>query len=109
MDKELHGVEFDGTTFGMCINTDSAAYDSFKKAIQSEECIDIFGEQMKSKVFTVPYKLLAPIMGHAGFLVREKYMNKIVISGLKNDAEIYVKYSDKIIDFRERFHKEFEI
>lgn len=103
MKKNLHAVEFDTTTFGMEIECDTEQYKEFKKSIQEENCINIFGEQMKSKVLTVPYRKLASIMRSAYWLVSEgKYFNKIIIDGLLNDEEIYVKYDTEPMDFTKR-------
>lgn len=103
MYKMLNAVEFDGTTFGMEIETNTVQYKRFKESIQSENCINIFGEQMKSQVLTVPYMILASIMDEAHWLVsEEKCFNKIHIDRLRNGEEIYVKYSDEPMDFRNR-------
>lgn len=45
----------------------------------------------------------APIMRDAHWLVsQEKYFDKITIDGLKDGEEIYVKYDDRLIDFRKK-------
>lgn len=100
MAKELHAVEFDETTFGMPIDATTEAYKKFKQSIKKESAISYFGNEMLIK--TVPYLNLASIMQEAHWLVSEKRcFNKIRIDGL-GDEEIYVKYSDEIIDFRDR-------
>lgn len=100
MAKELHAVEFDETTFGMPIDATTEAYKKFKQSIKTESAISYFGNEMLIK--TVPYLNLASIMQEAHWLVSEKRcFNKIRIDGL-GDEEIYVKYSDEIIDFRNR-------
>lgn len=101
MKKELHAIEFDGTTFGMYIETDSIPYIKFKSCIKNETVIDAFGGDIKA--FTVPYLFLAAIMREAHWLVSDlKSFNKFTIDGLKGGEFIYVKYTD-VLDFRERF------
>lgn len=101
MSKHLHAVEFDGTTFGMEIDTDTAVYRKFKSQVKYESVISIFGTEAKE--FTVPYLFLAAIMREAHWLVSErKDFNKFCIDGFKEGAFIYVKYTD-VLDFRDRF------
>ena len=101
MSKHLHAIEFDGTTFGMEIETDTAAYRKFKSQVKYEKVITAFGTETKE--FTVPYLFLAAIMREAHWLVSErKDFNKFCIEGFKDDVFIYVKYTD-VLDFRDRF------
>lgn len=101
MQKELHAIEFDGTTFGMSIETSTKAYEIFKKSIKKEKGIDYFGNEILLKV--VPYLNLSAIMNEAHWLVSELHcFNKFSIDGLGNE-DIYVKYSDEFLDFRKRF------
>lgn len=103
MTKDLHAVEFDGTTFGMSINTDTTAYKNFKKQIKSERAVDAFGKEFVAR--TVPYLALASIMGKAHWLVSElKSFNKIRIDGYM-DEDIYIKYTNEL-DLRDRFGQE---
>lgn len=99
MEKHLHAVQFDGMTFGMAIDTSTEAYKSFKKALKYESCIGIFGDEILVRV--IPFRNLGGIMREAHWLVTEgHYFDYIKIDGLQDD--IYVKYSDKQIDFRHR-------
>jgi len=101
MSKHLHAVEFDGTTFGMEIETDTVAYRKFKVQVKCEKVISAFGTEIKE--LTVPYLFLAAIMREAHWLVSElKDFNKFCIDGFKDGAFIYVKYTDTL-DFRDRF------
>lgn len=101
MSKHLHAVEFDGTTFGMEVEVSTEAYKKFKKSVKSEKAYSIFGDEFKC--LTVPYLMLGAIMKEAHWLVTERMdFNKITIVGFKSGEEIYVKYSDKPIDFRNR-------
>ncbi|MBQ8559069.1 MAG: hypothetical protein IJ439_03690 [Tyzzerella sp.] len=100
MAKQLHAVEFNGSTFGMELETQTEAYKRFRKSIKCEECITIFGD--KTNVMTVPYMKLAAVMREAHWLVSErKCFNKIRIEGY-GDEDIYVKYTEQM-DFRDRF------
>lgn len=101
MSKHLHAVEFDGTTFGMEIEVNTVAYKNFKKSVKYEKCISCFGDEIQA--LTVPYLMLGAIMREAHWLVTEKMdFNEVKIDGFKNGEKIYVKYSDKPIDFRNR-------
>lgn len=101
MSKHLHAIEFDGTTFGMEVETDTAAYRKFKSQVKYEKVISAFGTETKE--FTVPYLFLAAILREAHWLVSErKDFNKFCIEGFKDDAYIYVKYTE-VLDFRDRF------
>ncbi|MDE6156280.1 MAG: hypothetical protein K2F67_07580 [Eubacterium sp.] len=101
MDKHLHAVNFDGMTFGMEIETNTVVYNNFKKSVKYEKCISIFGDEFECLV--VPYLMLGAIMREAHWLVTERMdFNKISIDGFKNSEEIFVRYSDKPIDFRNR-------
>lgn len=101
MSKHLHAIKFDGTTFGMEIETDTEAYRKFKSQVKYESVISVFGTEVKE--FTVAYLFLAAIMREAHWLVSElKDFNKFYIEGFKDDRFIYVKYTD-VLDFRNRF------
>lgn len=101
MGKHLHAIEFDGTTFGMEIETNTTAYKNFKKSVKYEKCTGIFGDEIQD--FTVPYLMLGAIMREAHWLVTENMdFDRIQIDGFKGGAKIYVKYSDEMIDFRNR-------
>lgn len=98
MKKQMHAVQFDGTTFGMPIDITTAAYKNFKKNIKIESAVNYFGTEFKIK--TVPYLLLASIMEDAQWLVSEdKCFNSFYIGNNTKDI-VYVKYSDNVIDFR---------
>lgn len=100
MSKHLHAVNFDGTTFGMEIETNTAAYRNFKSKIKYEKVISTFGTQIKA--YAVPYLFLAAVMREAHWLVSElKSFDKFCIDGFKDDVYIYAKYTDSI-DFRYR-------
>ena len=101
MSKYLHAVEFNGTTFGMEIEVNTVAYKNFKKSVKYEKCISHFGNEIKA--LTVPYLMLGAIMCEAHWLVTEIMdFDKIKIDGFQNSDDIYVKYSDEPIDFRNR-------
>lgn len=101
MAKHLHAVEFDGTTFGMSIDTSTIAWKKFKKSVKYEPVISCFGDEFEW--FTVPYLMLAAIMQEAHWLVSEvKDFDKFTIDGFNDGYEIYVKYTDEPIDFRNR-------
>lgn len=102
MKKELHAVEFDGTTFGMSVDASTEAYKKFKKSVIKENATDYYGKEIA--LLTVHYILLAGIMEEARWLVSEKQLiNKFMIDGFRSNEYIYVKYTDKPLDFRERF------
>lgn len=99
MNKHLHAVQFDGTTFGMSIETDTVAYKNFKKNLKYEMAMGVLGFEVE--VRTIPYLVLASIMQEAHWLVSErKLFNKILIDGF-TDEYIYVKYTD-YLDFNKR-------
>lgn len=99
--KHLHAVEFDGTTFGMAIDTSTIAWKEFKASIKIEPCIGKFGTEVRA--LTVPYLKLSAIMQEAHWLVSEnKEFDKFSIEGFKDAEEIYVKYTNEQIDFRSR-------
>lgn len=101
MAKVLHAVEFDGTTFGMEIDANTAAYRRFKKAVVWEKCVSRFGGEVHH--FVVPYLALGAIMQDAHLLVTEnKEFDRIRIEEFLDSAVIYVKYTDEPIDFRNR-------
>lgn len=101
MSKHLHAIEFNGTTFGMEIETDTAAYRKFKSQVKIEKVINEFGAE--SYKLTVPYLFLAAIMRESHWLVSErKDFDKFYIEGFMDDTFIYVKYTN-VLDFRERF------
>ena len=103
MSKNLHAVDFDGTTFGMEIETNTIAYRKFKKEVKCDKVISVFGTEVKE--YTVPYLLLAAIMREAHWLVSElRQFNKFCIDDFKEGKYIYVKYTD-VLDFRNRFGK----
>lgn len=96
--KHLHAVEFDNITFGMDIETDTIAYQNFKKSIKTENVISYCGDEFEAQV--VPYLKLGAIMGACHWLVTEiKSFKKVCIEGLNHNDYIYVKYSDQPIDF----------
>ena len=103
MSKHLHAVEFDGNTFGMEIETDTAAYRKFKTQVKYEKAISKAGIEMRA--YTVPYLFLAAIMREAHWLVSErKSFNKVCIEDFKEGAIIYVKYTNTdTLDLRNRF------
>ena len=101
MSKHLCAIEFDGTTFGMEVETDTAAYRKFKSQVKYERAISALG--MEIRVLTVPYLYLAAIMREAYWLVSErKDFDKFYIDGFKDSAFVYVKYTDEL-DLRDRF------
>lgn len=101
MKKDLHAIEFDGTTFGMPVETKTSAYEKFKKSVKKETAISWFGDSFQ--LLTVSHTALAAIMGGAQWLVSEgKFFDKFYIDGFKGNEEIFVKYSDDPIDFRTR-------
>lgn len=100
MTRQLHAVEFDGITFGMSVDTSTEAYKRFKKSVTTEEAITRFGNRVRIK--TVPYLSLAAIMQETHWLVSErKCFNKISIDGT-NIENVYIKYTDEMIDFKNR-------
>lgn len=100
MTRQLHAVEFDGTAFGMSVDTSTEAYKRLKKSVITEEAVTGFRNRVRIK--TVPYLNLAAIMQEAHWLVSErKCFNKISIDG--TDIEnVYIRYTDEMIDFRNR-------
>lgn len=101
MEKGFHATEFDGTTFGMAIETKTKAYENFKKSVKKETAFSFFGDPLQ--VLTVPHTAVAAIMQEAHWLVSEgRYFNKFYIDGFKGNEEIYIKYSDDPVDFRTR-------
>ena len=93
MSKHLHAIEFDGTTFGMEIETDTTAWRKFKKQISTE---------VRSKktggthlVHVVPAAWLGAIMREAHWLVTEKQaFDRFYIEGFLSDQYIFVKYPE---------------
>lgn len=99
MSKKLHAVQFDGTTFGMNIETNTEAYKRFRKNLKYEMAMGVLGFEVE--VRTIPYLVLGSIMQEAHWLVTErKLFNKIRIDGFA-DEDIYVKYTD-YLDFNKR-------
>ncbi|MBQ8429097.1 MAG: hypothetical protein IJX30_03260 [Clostridia bacterium] len=94
----LTGFNFDDTTFGMDIESNTSAYRNFKKSVKREMYTDRFGREKTG--FVVPYLNLGAIMGRAHFLVTEKKsFLKIQIDGYLDGADIYVKYAGELADF----------
>jgi len=102
LDKRLHAKQFDGLTFGMSIDTTTEAYKNFKKALKYESCVNCFGDgEVIERV--IPFKALGAIMREAHWLVTERHdFDYVKIDGFKDN--IYVKYSDKQIDFSQRMN-----
>lgn len=101
MSKHLHAVEFDGTTFGMEIETNSSAYRKFKSQVKLETAVLKDGAECKR--ITVPYLYLAALMHDAHWLVSEqKLFDKIAIDDFYDGKYIFVKYTD-VLDFGNRF------
>lgn len=101
--KELHAEYFDGTTFGMDIETESVAYKNFKKHITCETMINFRNDEIP-QTFCVPYVWLGAIMREAHWLVTQRReIHKFKIDKLKNDEWIYVKYKDGQLDLNKRF------
>lgn len=98
--RDLHAVQFDGTTFGMEVECNTAAFRYFRKQVKLEPCKTRFGIQ---KLFTVPYTALAAIMGESHWLVSEKKcFDRITIDDFCDGILIYVKYKDGMLDFEDR-------
>lgn len=101
MTKNLHAINFDGTTFGMDIDTSTTPYRKFKSMVKIEKVINRYGAEAYKP--TVPYLFLAAIMREAHWLVSElKDFDKFCIEGFMDETFIYVKYTD-VLDFRDRF------
>ena len=101
MGKNLHAVEFDGTTFGMELDTDTPAWRKLKAAVKVEKYISKLG--FEGRRLTVPHIALAACMREAHWLVSErKAFDYITIDGFMDDATIYVKYRDGILDLCNR-------
>lgn len=102
MSKSLKAVQFDGTTFGMQIET-SGAYRKFRNHIKPEKATSVTGSIVT--ILTVPAEWLGAIMGEAHWLVTEgKYFDTIRID---NGEKVYVKYDEKSIDFNTRQRKNY--
>lgn len=98
--KDLHAVEFDGTTFGMSVECNTAAFRYFKKQLKIEPCLTRFGVR---EHYIIPHTALAAIMGDAHWLVSEKKcFDRISIDDFMDGIVIYVKYKDGVLDFNDR-------
>lgn len=105
MDKAIHAVEFDGTTFGMNVDASSTTYRKFKNQIKAEKAISAFSDSMIG-VLAVPAVWLGAIMGEAHWMVTEsRLIDHFTIEGLMSESKIYVKYDDAVIDFKTRRQK----
>lgn len=93
MSKHLHAVQFDGTTFGIEIDTNTRAWRKFKDSIHTE--IRLPNNGAKRLVQVVPAVWLGAIMGEAHWLVTEnRSFEKIMIEGFMFDQFIFVKYPE---------------
>ena len=105
MAKGLYAIEFDGTTFGMCIDVALDVYKKFKKHIVEEDAYTYFGDRFRT--LAVPAVWLGAIMGEAHWLVTEgHFIDKFMIEGVHNGKFIYVKYDDEPLDLKKRRQKE---
>lgn len=100
MSKHLHAIQFDGTTFGMEIDTDTAAWRKFKDQIRIETVRT--KHWIEQRVPVVPAVWLGAIMREAHWLVTEqRSFEKFMIEGFMSDQFIFVKYPDIQTDDKE--------
>ena len=95
----FHGVETDGTTFGMEVSLSSECGKKFKKKVHKEYIVAFDGTQFEGYVCDAPF--VASLMGEPGWLVTEGYIYKFTIESFLDEEEIYIKRG-KQINFYER-------
>ena len=90
--KHFRGYNRDGTTFGMEIETNTAAYRAIKKNTALKQITTHYG--VERTVRACPYQYVAGIMREAGWLVAEKQsFSKFSID---DDREIFIEYPDGV-------------
>lgn len=90
--KHFRGHYRDGTTFGMDIETNAAAYRAMKKATKRQEITGHFG--IKVKALVCPYQYVAGVMREAGWLVAERQSFRHIT--IDDGEEIFVEYPDGV-------------
>ena len=90
--KHFRGYNWDGTTFGMEIETNTAAYRAMKKNTPRQQITGHYGIQVNVPV--CPFQYVAGIMREAGWLVAEKQsFRKFTID---DGEEIFIGYPDGV-------------
>lgn len=98
--KHLRGYYLDGMTFGMEIETNTAAYRAMKKATRRQEITSRFG--IKVNALVCPYQHVAGIMREAGWIVAERQSFRHIT--IDDGEEIFIEYPDGIHDPLRGFH-----
>lgn len=93
--KHFHAVGRDGITFGMDIETNTAAYREMKRKTQRQTISGHHG--IPVNVLACPYQCVAGIMREAGWLVAERQsLRSFEIEGLFDGEEVFIDYPDGI-------------
>lgn len=93
MSKHLHAIQFDGTTFGMEVDTDTVVWRRFKNQIRIETVRTKHG--VEQRVPVVPAVWLGAIMCEAHWLVTEqRSFEKFYIEGFMDERFIFVLYDE---------------
>lgn len=90
--KHFRGYNREGTTFGMDIEANTAAYRAMKKNTQQQRITTRYGTQRT--VCVCPFQYVAGIMREASWLVTEKQsFRKFTID---DGEEIFIGYPDGV-------------
>lgn len=93
--KYFRGTQRDGMTFGMDIETNTAAYREMKRNTKAQTVTGHHG--IPVSILACPYQYVAGIMREAGWLVAEKQAFRYFeIEGLFDGEEVYIVYPDGI-------------
>ena len=90
--KHFRGYYRDGMTFGMDIETNTAAYRAIKKNTALQQITTCYGVERIVRV--CPFQYVAGVMREAGWLVAEKQsFSKFSID---DDKDIFIEYPDGV-------------
>ncbi len=90
---DLHMRQFDGTTFGMSVEASSPAFRRMKAHAYTGKVKPRRYHSIEKTVRCVPAKDVSAVMGEAGWLVRERYME--TISWGDTGTEHYIIYEEE--------------
>lgn len=93
--KHFRATSSYGTTFGMNIETNTAAYREMKRNTKPQTVKGHYGIEVS--VLVCPYKHVAGVMREAGWLVAEKQdFRCFEIEGLFGGEQVFIIYPDGI-------------
>lgn len=93
--KHFRATHRNGTTFGMDIETNTAAYREMKRNTKAQTITGYHG--IRFTALACPYQFVAGIMREAGWLVAERQdFRSFEIEGLFNGEEVFIIYPDGV-------------